>query len=183
LNDHLRITQENKDEEAITKIGVIIHHEPQCSFWRTLNYSMGKKKMCSAISIQAQGDGGIFLECSAQDVVGQTIFSKVHNKQYTMTGGVPICKGELIKDFGYTANTPALRVVLEGTYIAPLDSNSATCDLLAEIATIHCLIPKKLVSITITPLQWRQYWKIFNKKTLSSELGIHFGHYIVDCKL
>jgi hypothetical protein len=32
------------------------------------------------------------------------------------------------------------------------------------------------------PEQWKQYWKVVNKETLSSELGLHFGHYIVGGK-
>jgi hypothetical protein len=41
---------------------------------------------------------------------------------------------------------------------------------------------KNLVVIYITPEQWKAYWKIVNKEILSSESGIHFGHYIVGCK-
>ena len=39
--------------------------------------------------------------------------------------------------------------------------------------------PKNLVSAVITPDQWRQYWKVVNEETSSSESGLHFGHYIV----
>jgi hypothetical protein len=38
------------------------------------------------------------------------------------------------------------------------------------------------MSISITPTQWKQYWKIVNEETSSSESGIHFGHYIVGCR-
>ncbi len=55
----------------------------------------------------------------------------------------------------------------------------ATAELFAEIAAIRALIPKDSVSITITPSQWKQYWKVVNEETSSSELGLHFGHYKV----
>jgi hypothetical protein len=35
----------------------------------------------------------------------------------------------------------------------------------------------------ITPEQWKRYWEAVNKETSSSESGLHFGHYIVGCKL
>jgi len=89
---------------------------------------------------------------------------------------VPICNGTLFQDFGYLANTPALAAVLAGTYVPPTDSDKATGKILAEIATIHAIILRDLVSISITPDQWKQYWKVVNKETSLSESGLHFGH-------
>ena len=91
------------------------------------------------------------MEQTTQETVEQGIFSKVHNKQYTLAGEAPICSGDLFQDFGYLANTPASQAVLDGTYQMPTDSDSATAELFAEIAAIRALIPKDSVSITITP--------------------------------
>jgi hypothetical protein len=123
------------------------------------------------------------MEHTTQDMVEQPIFSKVHEKQYTLAGEAPICNGALFQDFGYTANTPASRAVLNGTYVVPADSNSATKELFAKIAAICKLIPENLVFITITPEKWMQYWKVVNEETSSSESGLHFGHYTVGSKL
>ncbi len=138
--------------------------------------------MRSATTIQVEGKSGAILERNTQDTVKQSIFREVHEKQYTLAGEAPICNGALFQDFGYTASTPTSKAVLDGTYIAPTNSDIATKELFAEIAAIRHLIPKNLVSITITPEQWSQYWKVVNKETLSSELGLHFGHYIVGSK-
>jgi hypothetical protein len=98
-----------------------------------------------------------------------------------MAGEAPICNGTLFDNFGYTANTPALRTVLDGMYVVTHDSNTATWVLFEEIMAIHCRVPKDSVTICITSVQWKQYWKLTNDETSSSESGIHFGHYIVDC--
>jgi hypothetical protein len=103
------------------------------------------------MKIQVEEQGGAIIERTMQDIVEQTIFSKVHEKWYTLAGDAPICNGALFQDFGYTANIPALRAVLDGTYVAPTDLDSATNELFAEIAAIHKLIPANLVSITIMP--------------------------------
>ncbi len=87
----------------------------------------------------------------------QLVFSEVHEKQYTLAGEAPICNGTLFQDFEYTASTPASRVVLDGTYVAPTDSDNATKELFAKIAAIQKLIPKNLISITIIPEQWKQF--------------------------
>ncbi len=116
-----------------------------------------------------------------QDMVEQTIFSEIHKKQYNLAGKAPICNGELFKEFGYTANTPASQAILDGTYKAPANLDAATNEF-AEIVAIRRLVPANSISTVITPEQWKQYWKVVNKETLSSKSGIHFGHYIVGSK-
>ncbi len=145
--------QEKEDKEAITKIGAIIQREQQRSFWQKLNFVTGKKWTRSATLVQVEDQSGAILEHTTKDLVEDSIFSEVHNKRYMMAGEAPICKGELFKDFGYVANTPALIAVLDGTYTAPQDSDSATQELFAEIAAIRRIIPKNLVVIYITPEQ------------------------------
>ena len=70
--------------------------------------------------------------------------------------------GTLFKDFGYTASTPASKAVLDGTYVAPTDTDTTTMELFAENAAICRLIPANAVSIVITPTQWRQFWQGVN---------------------
>ncbi len=91
----------------------------------------------------------------------------------------PICNGKLFEELGYTANTPAARAILDGTYIAPEGLDQATLDLFVEVANIRWQVPLNSVSICITPQQWKRYWKVVNEETSSSESGLHFGHYIV----
>ena len=43
-----------------------------------------------------------------------------------MAGEAPICNGNLFKEFGYTANTMAGQAVLDGTYVAPDETDHAT---------------------------------------------------------
>jgi hypothetical protein len=57
---------------------------------------MGKKKTCSATSIQVEGQGGAIIEHSTQEAVEQTIFSKIDSKQHTLVGEAPICKDKLL---------------------------------------------------------------------------------------
>ena len=95
------------------------------------------------------------MERMTQETVKQGIFSEVHKKQYTLAGEAPICNGDLFRNFGYLANTPASRAVLDCTYKMPTYPDQATAKLYAEITAIRALIPKDLVSITITPGQWK----------------------------
>jgi len=53
---------------------------------------------------------GLVLE--TKDTVEAAIFREVHDKRYTLAKEAPICSGRLFDDFGYVANTPASKAVL-----------------------------------------------------------------------
>jgi hypothetical protein len=145
--------QEEEDKEAFNKICAIIQQEQQCDFWRKLNYVMGKKNARSAMSIQVENCEGAIMEHTTQDKVEQMILLEIHEKRYTLAGEASICNGELFKHFGYTANTPVSKVVLDGIYRVPANSDTATIELFDEIAAIRRLVPASSISIVITPEQ------------------------------
>jgi hypothetical protein len=76
---------------------------------------------------------------------------------YILAKEAPICSGKLFDDFGYVANTPASKAILDGTYLRPSNSDMATKELFDEIAAMRKIIPKDSVSPVITPVQWNQY--------------------------
>jgi hypothetical protein len=119
LNECLHLAQERLDEEAIEKFLAIIQQEKHCSFWRWLNFVMGKKCTRSATSIQVPVPSGLVTELSTQGLVEDAIFSEVHGTRYTLAKEAPICSSKLFDDFGYVANTPASKAILDGTYPPP----------------------------------------------------------------
>jgi hypothetical protein len=135
LEEQKRIAQGEEDEEAFNNICTIIQCKHQRNFWQRLNFVTGKKKTHSATNIQVKSPGGAIMEQKTQDAVEHSIFSEVHDKQYTLAGEVPICNETLFQDFGYLANMPALTAVLAGMYVPPTDSDQATGKIFAEIAT------------------------------------------------
>jgi hypothetical protein len=118
LDNRLRVAQEQEDKKAFNKISAINQWEQLHTFWCKLNYVIGKKRMRSATSVQVEGQNGAIMEHTTQDTVEQIIFSEIHEKRFTLAGEAPICNGELFRDFGYTASTPASKTVLDGTYAA-----------------------------------------------------------------
>jgi hypothetical protein len=182
LAKRMQLAQERNDEEAFKNFGNIITREKQRLFWRQLNFLTGKKQTRSATSVQVEVQPGILSESSTKDTVKDAIFREVHNKQYTQAKEAPICSGELFGNFGYVANTPASKAVLDGTYQLPPNSDQATAELLDKIAAIRRILPKDSASAVISPKQWKRYWALVNKETSLSESGLHFGHYIVGCK-
>jgi hypothetical protein len=123
------------------------------SFWHQLNYTTGKKRTWSATSIQVPTPSRLVMELNMQEPVEDAIFSEVHGTRYTLAKEALICSGKLFDDFGYLANTPASKAVLDGTYLPPLDLDTSTKELFDKIATIRKIIPKDSVSLVITPAQ------------------------------
>jgi hypothetical protein len=97
-------------------------------------------------------------ELSTQGPVEDAIFSEVHRMRYTLVKEGPICSGKLFDDFGYLANIPALKAILDGTYLPLLNSDMVTKELFNKIAAIRKIIPKNSVIPVITPVQWKRYW-------------------------
>jgi hypothetical protein len=160
----MHLAQERDDEEAFKKIG-------QRSFWQQLNYVTGKKRTRSATLVQVEEQSGLVSESTSKDMVEAAIFREVHDKQYTLAKQVPICSGRLFGDFGYVANTPASKAVLEGTYQAPLNLDIAMRELFNKIAAIRRIIPRDLAPITITIEQWKRYWAIVMKRHCHQKQG------------
>ncbi len=96
-----------------------------------MNYVTGKKQTCSATTVQVEEQSGLVSESTTKDAVEDAIFTEVHDKQYMLAKEAPICSGKLFNDFGYVAITPASRAVLDGTYQATTNSDSATKELFA----------------------------------------------------
>ncbi len=117
------------------------------------------------------------MEVTTEEAVTEVIISEVYNKRYVMANCAPICQDPFLRDFGHMSVTgTAPQAVLDGRYQHPLLDESST-DLFHEIAAIRSIIPANSISTTLTRQEWQSYWKKADKRTSSSESGIHFGHY------
>ena len=177
LNNRVKAAEQRGDEEAAKKIEAIIKREKDRAFWRRLSFVTGKKRTKSVTSVQVDEGDGIFSERTGQHEVEQAIFKAVHEERYQMAEESPICQGTMRDEFGYLANTPAAKEVLDGTYRCSPDTPQAMQDIFAEIARIRQEIPETATKAVITPEQWIEYWKVQKEDTSSSESGLHFGHY------
>jgi hypothetical protein len=120
------------------------------------------------------------VDFDTKDTVQEAIFNEVHRKRYNLAEEAPICQGVLRGQFGYTATSSTAQSVLDGTYkFLPLpDMDAATKELFEEIAHIRTLVPSDSVDGVISRERWQQRWKTIKEDTLSSQSGLHFGHYI-----
>jgi hypothetical protein len=126
---------------------------------------------------------GCLTDFNTEEGVQEGIFNEVHRKQYNLAEDVPICKGALWGQFGYSAISPTAQSVLDGMYNFPSNIDEATKELFVEIAQIRSVVPPNSVTRIISRERWKQHWKKVKEDTSLSQSGLHFGHYIVgaDC--
>lgn len=177
LNRRLAAAREKEDVVAERRILQIIARERDRSFWRRLNYSLGKHKGASVSSVQVQRDGKT-VELKTQQEVQQAIWSEVHQSRYHLAEEAPICQGNLRRKFGYNSESIAARQVLNGTYEFEDDFHEATRRICEAVADFREIVPEDSVDHIITREIWQKKWKRKKEETSSSVSTLHFGHYI-----
>eukprot|EP00956_Cyclotella_meneghiniana_P029293 scaffold70426_cov59-Cyclotella_meneghiniana.AAC.4 len=178
LKKRLEVAQANSDDVAERRILDIIRREQDRSFWRRLNYALGKKRGSSVSAVQVKDKDGNITEYNSQQEVQDIIWSEVHQSRYHLAEEAPICNGKLRGEFGYSATSIAAREVLNGSYQFEEDFDEATKRLMKVIADIRAIVPEDSVEKIISTEIWQKKWKKKKEETSSSVSQLHFGHYI-----
>jgi hypothetical protein len=78
----------------------------------------------------------------------------------------------------YLLDESMAKAIITGTYKIPTDLDPATAMILKEIGKLGMkIVSGKNNKIIITPEDFKQFWKKFNKFTSLSMSGVHYGHY------
>jgi len=96
--------------------------------------------------VQVEDSAGGMLDFDTEEAVQEAIFNEVHRKRYNLAEEAPICQGAFCGQFRYTATSPTVRSVLDGTYKFSPDMDASTRELFEEIAHIRGMVPSDLVN-------------------------------------
>ncbi len=132
----LETTKEKEDEEAERQILTIIQQEKDRSFWRRLNYALGKSWGGACFKVQVEQVEGTVKEINSKEELHKAIWDNIHRKRFYLTEDAPICSGPLRGAFGYNSVTPTAKAILEGTYNYPPDFDEVTKEILQECTLI-----------------------------------------------
>ncbi len=141
---------------------------------------MGKARGGSVchVLVDSGDQSGLLTENVTQETVQEAIFNNIHRKRFFLAESAPICTGNLRGRFGYNAVTKTAKAILNGKYKYPPEFDQATKKICEECACIREMIPIDSMDTIIAKEQWRSQWRGRHELTLSSESGLHFGHYI-----
>jgi hypothetical protein len=130
-----RMKEDSKKEHEIL---AIIKWEHDQSFWRWLNYVMGKTRSGSIRRVLIEDEEtGTLSEHVTQESVQQAIFNNIHQKRFYLAEAALACNGQLRGMFGYNATTITVQRILEGSYIYPEGFDQATREICEECARIR----------------------------------------------
>jgi hypothetical protein len=159
------MAKERDDKEAEKQIIAIIQREKDKSFWRCINYVLGKHRSGPCFKVQVpQEDGGV-IEHMSQDDHQNAIWTNIHRKHFYLVEEAPLCSGNLCRMFGYNAMSSIARSILAGDYAYPPDFDQATREIFEECTRIRLMILKDSVLSTITMDAWWGHWLKTKEKT------------------
>jgi len=128
LYRRLETAKEKEDEEAERQILAIIQQEKDKSFWRRLNYALGKPRGGVCFKVQVEHAEGTVEEISGKEDLHEAIWENIHRKRFYLAKEAPMFSGPLRGIVGYNSVTPTAKTILEGTYQYPPDFDEATKD-------------------------------------------------------
>jgi hypothetical protein len=182
LNDCLSPARDKEDSAKEKEILEIIQREKDRSFWRRINWSMGKARNGSVRRVLVENeDESTLVEHVTRESIEEAIFNNIHRKRFFLAEAAPACNGRLRGLFGYNAATVTAERILNGDYNYPDDFDKATKEICEECARIRLKVPKNSINLTINSDDWKWQWQGRREATSSSESGLHFGHYISGC--
>jgi hypothetical protein len=182
LHDCLKNARESEDEQWEKEILAIIQCEKNWSFWRWINYVMGRAHGGSVhcVLVENVDQEGTLTKNITQKLVQGTIFINTHHNQFFLVEAAPICTGGFRGCFGYNAVTRTAKAILDGSYAFSPGFDQATTKICKKCAQIWKMGPMDSFDNLTTKEEWRRRWMGHRELALSLESGLHFGHYIAD---
>ena len=135
LTDKLMAAIEGKREEEAKRVKDMLKNEAQKKEWGGIKRAMGTGGTGAVMEVDKPVEGEKSIHCDTQETVIEAIGEEI-SKRFDRAKSAPICQGELHELLGYGANTATAEEILQGTFIAPEQTDGPTLILLEEIARI-----------------------------------------------
>ena len=137
--------------------------------WCFINRSQ-KDKRCGAFHfVQTEVDGQVY-KTSTQHETESSIFAEIETR-FQLACAAPITSTRLIYQLGYLGDSEIATQIVKGTYEIPDEVDDATALILEEIGRIGVDLTNGDKTMSITPEDFRFFWKRVKEGTASSYSG------------
>ena len=165
-----------EDKKRMAGIKLKMRREEQRGSWWKINAVTDDPKTGAINRVDREERGKIV---AVRDKEGmEREIQAVTELRFDLAHSAPVTLSSLSTKLGYLSDTEFAAELLGGRAKIPADVDARTALVLKEI----CRLGMRLRTddgeeITVSPDDFRKYWKKAREETSSSTCGIHFGHY------
>ena len=179
-SDHLEYRRELADKrgdaDAVQQIERIIRKENDKKGWGVCRATHGKPRGRSVMAVQVTDSNGEVRTCNTREEV-ESAAAECFNSRFRLSASAPIFSSPLIEYTGLMGEKPAVKQILNGTFVYPPGSDYWTVAIFQEACSIFkTMSPEDIVTLVECD-DFQYFWKSAREETASSFSDLHFGLY------
>ena len=155
------------DEAKAKALQRRIERENDRRMWFGINRSMKDARGRATMIVQKVMPDGTTVESTSQDDTERMIFEETECR-FQLAMDAPISSSDLIHHLGHLADTDVAKKIVEGNFDFPEELDEATVAVLEEIGRIGVELTNGVISIVISPEEFRHFWGRAREGTASS---------------
>ena len=176
LNDCLIDAQMAGDEERIKGVKQTLQAEEQKRVWYVINRALDDPRLGATLKVQKMVNGEVTAITDKEDMNAE--IQQVTEKRFDLAHSAKISLSSLKDKLGYLSDTEFAKELLDGSVDIPSDVDDTTTLVLEEIGRLGMEIQHEDgQKFTITPEQFKYFWRKVKEDTSSSISTVHYGHY------
>ena len=176
LRDRLVAAKAIGDEEQCKGVQRTMEQEEQKHMWFTINRSLDDPRLGATMKVQKVVNGEV-VEIDNKEAMNAEI-QLVTEKRFDLAHSAKITLSSLQEKLGYLSDTEFAKELLGGEAVIPADVDETTTMVLEEIGRLGMEIQNEDgQKFTITPTQFKYFWRKVKESTSSSTSTVHYGHY------
>ena len=177
LRDCLIRAQDLGNEQKAKGILQIIQREEGRRMWFFINRVTDDPRPGGCLRVERYVDGVLQSYSTQEGMVG--CIQEETEYRFLLAHSAPITATSLADKLGYLTDEEVARDLFTGNLPIPDDVDDVTALVISEISRLGLEFSSGSgESITISPEEFRRYWRKARERTSSSLSTIHFGHYI-----
>ena len=164
------------DAEKVKGIKGVIKREENGRMWYFINRVTDDPKTGGCLKVERYVDGELQTNETQEDMV--KCIQEETEYRFLLAHSANITGTTLAEKLGYLSDAQVAEALIKGDMPIPDDVDDVTALILTEISKVGLeLIAGTGERITVSPADFKRFWKHVTEKTSSSISTIHFGHY------
>ena len=176
LRDRYLAAQSSGRTDKARAIKQRMEHEFSKRMWYHIKRTVKDAFRGAILEVEVRDDDGLVSKLTTKEEVEAAI-QRECEVRFQLGHSAPISSSLLAEELRYLSDNDIAERIIRGEYVIPDGLDNATALLLDEIGKVGMTVVAGHRTITISPDDFRQYWRRIKENTSSSASGLHHGHY------